>query len=164
MSLLSDSDLIQVTTSPALPSRCCICNNTADGEKKFLDWDKDLDYYGAIVLCEFCAVSVGQAVDMVPIKLLHEAAADNSKLMKRIAVLESDLNLANLTLDNLLSLRPDLNTVNIPSASIPVLTDEAGTRKPQDSNSDEGQSDSGPNKPSAKSKPTKLSSTKNIGL
>lgn len=45
---------VALTTSPMLPSKCVVCTKDADGTTQFADFAADLDYYGAIVICEHC--------------------------------------------------------------------------------------------------------------
>lgn len=48
------------------PAKCCICHFGSDGLRKFIDFQLQIDRYGAVYICEFCCANVGQAVDMVP--------------------------------------------------------------------------------------------------
>lgn len=48
------SGRVRIVTEPALPATCAICVRSANGQIRFIDFNADLDYYGAIVICEDC--------------------------------------------------------------------------------------------------------------
>lgn len=57
------TDRVALVTSPALPARCVICNFSANGRRRFLDFNVSIDYYGAILICEDCLLENANLLD-----------------------------------------------------------------------------------------------------
>jgi hypothetical protein len=95
--MVMSSEKIQITTTPALPSQCAVCHTHAKGVTRFIDFGSDIDYYGAIVICELCVVNAAENLGtMVPVAKFEMAegqatTAINSLLNanRKIQVLES---------------------------------------------------------------------------
>lgn len=97
---------------PALPSTCLVCNGSADGKKDFVDWGMNVDWYGALVICEFCIVECLETVGAASkqrheriLRALAEVRAQNAELS---AELEKYRNVV-VSLD---IARPDLKLVS----------------------------------------------------
>ena len=73
-----NQEKIQITTTPALPSQCAVCHTHAKGVTRFIDFGSDIDFYGAIVICELCVVNAAESLGtMVPV-----AKYENEKNLK----------------------------------------------------------------------------------
>jgi len=88
-----------VTKTPASPSKCVVCYTDAKGETDFIDFGTDLDYYGAILICQYCIVNAAELVGMVPVARveaaeLNEAVAkyDVADFKKKVKTLEHLIN------------------------------------------------------------------------
>ncbi len=115
---LTESDRITITRQPPLPSRCCICNFSADGTRRFLDFEMSLDIYGAVVICEACVAPVAQLFGYVLSTELNSANVVIDILENKIAELQDNNERLNATLDSILHLRPDLGSSGISSAEV----------------------------------------------
>lgn len=96
---------IQTTTNPALPATCVVCSKAAVENTLFYDWGVNLDWYGAIVMCEDCA---HELVEIIQSKRIAFLEAKNVELQAALG--ESKTELAGLqnALDTLLNLRPSV--------------------------------------------------------
>jgi hypothetical protein len=66
--MVMSSEKIQITTTPALPSQCAVCHTHAKGVTRFIDFGSDIDFYGAIVICELCIVNAAEELGtLVPV-------------------------------------------------------------------------------------------------
>lgn len=68
-----------------------------------------MDYYGAIVICEDCVREALELLECVPVALVNEANEENERLLSLIQEVQAENVRLNLTLDNLLNLRPGLS-------------------------------------------------------
>lgn len=76
---------IQVTTTPALPSKCAVCQTMAKGITRFIDFGEDLDFYGAIVICELCVVNAAEQLGtLVPVAKFKSAEATADNFLQRL--------------------------------------------------------------------------------
>jgi len=55
----------QLLTIVPLPADCVACGRKSDGSNEFVDLTKDIDYYGAILLCRECAEEIAVTVNFV---------------------------------------------------------------------------------------------------
>lgn len=103
---LSESDKVTVTLYPPLPSRCCVCNFSADGKRRFMDFQMSLDVYGAVSICEACIPSVAAVFDYIPSSTLIEVNQELIDARDTIDRLENENGQLNRALDSLLVVRP----------------------------------------------------------
>lgn len=99
---------IQMTLSPMLPATCAVCNRSANNEVRFIDFAKNLDYYGAIVICESCIVEAAELFDCAPVALANHLAEEVESLREILQEVQENNVRLNTTLDSLLLLRPNL--------------------------------------------------------
>lgn len=79
------SEKIQVTTTPALPSLCAVCHTHAKGVTRFIDFGSDIDYYGAIVICELCIVNAAETLGtLVPVAKYDQAVVSGQGYFDRL--------------------------------------------------------------------------------
>ena len=88
-------DKITLTTTPALPSKCVVCNNDAKSTVPHIDFGTSLDYYGAITICSYCIVNAAELVGMIPVAKFtmaedqaNAAIKSLSNANRRVRVLE----------------------------------------------------------------------------
>lgn len=48
---------------PALPGSCYLCSNAS--RKRYIDMETQVEFHGAMYICELCATLVGRMVDMI---------------------------------------------------------------------------------------------------
>lgn len=101
------SDKITITLTPPLPSLCCICNFSADGKRKFLDFQMSLDIYGAVTICEFCVIPVAHLFGFVTKDSLEVTKLYLEAANQTLVGLKKENEQLNTTLDSIFSLRPD---------------------------------------------------------
>src|SRR3982751_1832507 len=104
---MGPSDKVTITLQPPLPSLCCICNFSADGKRRFLDFQMSVDIYGAVVICEECIAPVATLFGFVPIDRLE--TSETYLLASQISLegYKKQNEQLNTTLDSIFSLRPD---------------------------------------------------------
>ncbi len=93
---MSAPDKFQILTIVPLPADCIACGRKSDGSNEFVDLTKDIDYYGAILLCRNCAEEIGSVVGLTDSdeldttqSLLNTYAATNVELQDKVEALES---------------------------------------------------------------------------
>lgn len=118
---------IQVVLHPALPATCCVCNRSANGIVRFMDFQKDLDYYGAVVICEDCAKEMLDVLEFVPVARLQEELNANVVLMEKIRKLEDENERVRGALDSVLLVRPDLRDDDVDDSEDAEQTVGSGT-------------------------------------
>lgn len=99
-----------LTKSPMLPAYCAGCRKSANGIVNFVDFQLDLDYYGAVVFCEDCAKEICGVLDMVPVADLFDAVAKIEALAAANRELTEENERVRAALDSILSVRPDLRS------------------------------------------------------
>lgn len=112
----------QFTVQPELPSKCSSCGCGSNGRKRFVDWNCSIDYHGAVVLCEDCALEVVSLFGYSHPKLVSrlekraaEIQEENLELKTQIEALKNVVAVFNLR-------SPDSS--NSDSADEPTLFDE----------------------------------------
>lgn len=114
------SERIFINNTPPLPAKCVVCNNDFKPGKFAIDFNASLDYYGAILLCEYCIVNAAELVGMIPVAKFDLAESQatqaiNSSLEanRKIRILESFVAAyfgnSEFSLDSFLSAHPDLS-------------------------------------------------------
>lgn len=74
---ISPQSRIQVIDVPILaPGVCMVCGTAGVDDRKFIDFGKQVDWYGAVYLCSECIIEVARAIGFIPVaefdKLLEE--------------------------------------------------------------------------------------------
>lgn len=58
---------IKVLDTPILaPGICCLCGSSGGDGRKFIDFGKQLDWYGAVYFCSICIQETAQAIGFIP--------------------------------------------------------------------------------------------------
>lgn len=116
---VSAQSRINVLDNPVLaPGVCCLCGCAGDGERKFIDFGKQLDWYGAVYFCTVCIIEVAEASGFIPVANFDKLHSDYRKLGVEIdqlkakyepyekainSVVESRASMPHLDFDNLRS-------------------------------------------------------------
>lgn len=109
-----------ITNSPALPARCVVCYSDAKSNQSFIDFGMQLDFYGAILICDLCMVNAAELVGFIPVAKFLETQQENRKLASslftanaKVKILESFvasyLSDPEFSFDAMLSANPDLS-------------------------------------------------------
>lgn len=134
---------IFINNAPPLPAKCAVCNNDfKPNGPRAIDFGTDLDYYGAILICELCMTNAAELIELVPVarynevegnlnvaaELLVIANRKNRILESFVAAYFSD---PDFSIDSLLSAHPDLSILEeLAGASNPIgpsrESDESG--------------------------------------
>lgn len=74
---VSPQSRIQILDVPILaPGICLVCGTAGIDDRKFVDFGKQVEWYGAVYLCSECITEVARAVGFIPVaefdKLLEE--------------------------------------------------------------------------------------------
>lgn len=90
---------IQVLNVPvAAPGKCTMCGSAGDGERKFIDFGFQLDWYGAVYFCTECIKEFAQAAGYVPV----EAFNNQGEELKKVQIDYDKLTLRNKAVENAL--------------------------------------------------------------
>lgn len=106
------SDKITITLYPPLPSLCCICNFSADGKRRFLDFQMSIDIWGVIAICEECIAPVAELFGYVKADKLELSQIHLEAALQNVEGFMRENEHLNTTLDSIFSLRPDLANRN----------------------------------------------------
>jgi hypothetical protein len=78
---LSAQSRLKVLANPELAPGVCFINGcVGDGKRKFIDFGKNLEWYGVIYICTECIVEVAQAADYIPVASFDALYAEHRKL------------------------------------------------------------------------------------
>lgn len=97
---ISAQSRLKVLNNPELAPGICFLNGcVGDGERKFIDFGKNIEWYGAVYICTQCIVEVVEAADFVPVATfdkLHDAyrslEIEHRQLQNRYAPFEEAIN------------------------------------------------------------------------
>jgi hypothetical protein len=85
------------TAPPKAPGKCFICS-TGGGvdERKFLDFGKQLKWYGAVYFCSECIREIAEALGYYPAEIFKLLTEANSELIQANDQLRKSLESANV--------------------------------------------------------------------
>ena len=135
----------QLLKYPALPSHCASCFKQANGHTEFADFQTDIDYYGAVAVCEDCCRELLDAFGYVNGDRLSSAEETVEILQNEIERLKAKNDELNATLDSVFHLRPNLfdgSNLDDSSSSESVESADRGTEETE-SGTDESNSERG---------------------
>lgn len=140
---------VQVIQTLALPAKCAVCHAPADGIKQFVDFQLQIDMYGAVNFCVECLVPVAEACGFIPTKEFSDLAEVLQIALDRGIELEKDRDNLRELLDGLLAYSPTPSAVSVSDLkpqlepSIPEPTDSQSGSTEAESESSESDSESG---------------------
>lgn len=95
----SPTSLIQVLDRPIVaPAKCVVCGSSGGDDRKFIDFNFQIDWYGAVYFCTFCFIEVAQACNFIENSKYLELLEDNEELRKALTGLEKKNQVLNDTL------------------------------------------------------------------
>lgn len=84
---VSPQSRIQVLDVPILaPGTCLLCGTSGVDDRKFVDFGKQVDWYGAVYLCSECIEEVARAIGFIPV-----AEFDNLRVAYKALENQKDL-------------------------------------------------------------------------
>jgi len=126
---LGPSDRIQLITQDLNhPAKCAICHFPHDGVRPFLDFGLQIERYGSFYICAFCAVNVGQAVDMVTAQEFGELNSSYERMSEINFELKEALDDAHRGLDTIRSMfnLPAVTDVHLPEPEVDSESESTG--------------------------------------
>ena len=101
---------IQLTLNPMLPATCVVCGRSANGVVRFLDFQMQLEYYGAVVICEDCGKELVSVLDFVPAVALQEIQQEFEFTEDKLSTVREENERLRGALDSILLIRPDISS------------------------------------------------------
>lgn len=137
---ISAQSRLKVLDNPVLaPGICCLCGSAGDGKRKFIDFGKQLDWFGAVYFCTECFREVAEASDFVPVADFDKLHDELRGLWVKYRQLETKYAPFEEAINNVMESRtsmPDLDFDNlrsrIPESSI---SEDNGDSDKEQSNS-----------------------------
>jgi hypothetical protein len=126
---MGPSDKLQFIDNPPLPSKCVVCSNDWMPHKRFIDFGASVDYYGAILICEDCAINL---VDLLGFEDKTVAIAYKEKYENREKVLA-------MQRKKIEDLEHVVRTLNIRRYGNPESADSVSASEVRDSESEESE-------------------------
>jgi hypothetical protein len=92
---VNGSNRVQILEIPqAAPAHCAICFHPGGGGRTFVDWDFSLEFYGAVIVCNECVLTIMNGLEWISpeqwqvvkriqeetLDLLQKEKAENAKL------------------------------------------------------------------------------------
>ncbi len=138
------ADRIQILSQPrALPGHCILCGYPGGEGRKFVDFNFDLDFFGAVIFCDKCILAVLEKLDFVS---NDRASALNETIIKQMEDIQQ------LEAENA-KLRAAFDSLDF------IPTSNFNSRKKlSNSDSKKGPSDNRPAEPSGESRSDDISS------
>jgi len=66
--MLTAQSRFKVLDTPVLaPGTCFVCGSAGDDKRKFIDFGKQIEWYGAVYVCTECIVEVAEASEYIPV-------------------------------------------------------------------------------------------------
>lgn len=94
-------DRIAVINTPvAAPGVCCLCGTSGGDDRTFVDFGKQLDWYGAVYFCNFCFTEVSQALNFIPVAKYSELHTEFRELLVKYNQLKARFEVINSALRN----------------------------------------------------------------
>jgi hypothetical protein len=78
---LSAQSRLKVLDNPVLAPGVCFLNGcVGDGNRKFIDFGRNIEWYGAVYICTQCIVEVVEAADYIPVAAYDVLHGEHRKL------------------------------------------------------------------------------------
>ncbi|MFE1145200.1 hypothetical protein [Streptomyces rochei] len=66
--MITAQSRLKVLDKPELaPGVCFLCGSAGDDKRKFIDFGKNIEWYGTVYVCTFCVIEVAEAADFTPV-------------------------------------------------------------------------------------------------
>ena len=80
---------VQILESPvAAPGVCCLCGCSHNEDRKYVDFGKQLDWFGAVYFCTICFAEIAMSIGYVPHGKTIAVQEELALLMKKYLALE----------------------------------------------------------------------------
>lgn len=87
---LSAQSRLKVLANPELAPGVCFLNGcVGDGKRKFIDFGRNIEWYGAVYICTECIVEVVEAADYIPVAAYDVLHGEHRKLKVELAQLKT---------------------------------------------------------------------------
>ncbi|MGS2592236.1 hypothetical protein [Streptomyces hebeiensis] len=118
----SDSRFSIVNTPVIAPGICVSCSTADIDDRKFIDFNKEVEYYGVIYICTPCVTELAKLLNFIPM----ESFEDLHKEYRKLQIDHNHLiNKYSKVEDALFALRPDSTSIdsgiNSGNSSVSVL-------------------------------------------
>lgn len=67
MTISAQSRLTVLANPELAPGVCFLCGSAGDDKRKFIDFGKNIEWYGTVYICTFCIVEVAEAADFISV-------------------------------------------------------------------------------------------------
>lgn len=79
--MLSAQSRLKVLDNPELAPGICFLNGcVGDGKRKFIDFGKNIEWYGAVYICTQCIIEVAEAAEYIPVASFDKLHNDYREL------------------------------------------------------------------------------------
>lgn len=121
------------------PGQCCLCGSAGDNKRKFIDFGKQLDWYGAVYFCTICIAEVALASGFLPVvefDKLHDT-------YRELLIKYNSLKTEHETVDNAIRsvIGGDYRVNPSPDDSFNSLRETLAESEPSESGTTEGDSE-----------------------
>lgn len=113
---------VALITEPALPATCCICSRSANGIVQFIDFNFNLDYYGAVVICTDC---IKESLELIEVDKIINLQAELVAKQEELNNVTARLDAYSSVVDSLNSIRPDSPIVVTLPEPVQQVNDES---------------------------------------
>lgn len=79
--MISAQSRLKVLDNPELAPGICFLNGcVGDGKRKFIDFGKNIEWYGAVYVCTQCIIEVAEAAEYIPVASFDKLHNDYREL------------------------------------------------------------------------------------
>lgn len=79
--MISAQSRLKVLDNPELEPGICFLNGcVGDGKRKFIDFGKNIEWYGAVYICTQCVIEVSEAAEFIPVASFDKLHNDYREL------------------------------------------------------------------------------------
>jgi hypothetical protein len=140
----STTSRVQVISVPiAAPGVCVLCGTSGGDNRTFIDFGKQLDWYGAIYFCNICIAEISRAIGFVPVDDFNELYSDLRKLKIDHEKLKANYVVIKNALANMLNDHPD----NTSDDNVPSVPSDVESEAVIETNSESAAGDTTANEP-----------------
>lgn len=87
---VSAQSRLTVTDKPILaPGVCFLCGSAGDDKRKFIDFGKNIEWYGTVYICTQCVIEVSEAADYIPVANFNNLYDEHRELKIKYSQLEA---------------------------------------------------------------------------
>lgn len=152
------SNRVQILTHPvALPGHCSVCGYAGGEDRKFIDVDLTVDFYGAVIFCTFCVVSMGEVLGFVTPEIYDNLADRHGAALQELTRLGTENDRLSNALNAMLAGRDSYSNRALVEESKQRSIDSNGSVEPSNSTESEpGTDNSGTAESTPKPRPASV--------